>query len=124
MGVDHGAAGPGLVCAHAARGLRVGEVIDLKTADVLSPPSAERPGRFRRGKGRKERVVWLTADAYAVLETWLRERPATTDPHMFLNHRGQPLTANGIQWLLHSYGQPAGLDLTPHQLRHTFAGQH
>ena len=28
-------------------GLRVGEVIDLKTADVLSPPSAERPGRFR-----------------------------------------------------------------------------
>ena len=42
---------------------------------------------------------------------------------MFLNHRGQPLTANGIQWLLRSYGKPAGLDLTPHQLRHTFARQ-
>ena len=35
-------------------GLRVGEVIDLKTADVLSPPSAERPGRLHVcGKGRK-----------------------------------------------------------------------
>jgi len=105
-------------------GLRVGEIIALQAADVLSPPTAAHPGRVRVcGKGRKERVVWLTADAYAVLETWLRERPATPDPHLFLNRRGQPLTANGLQWLLHRYGQQAGLDLTPHQLRHTFARQ-
>ena len=105
-------------------GLRVGEVSALKTADVLSKPTAEHPGRLRVcGKGRKEPVVWLTADAYAVLETWLPARPATPDPHIFLNHHGQPLTANGRQWLLHSYGQPAGIDLTPHQLRHTCARQ-
>jgi len=105
-------------------GLRVGEVIDLKVADLLSKPAAEHPGRLRVcGKGRKERVVWLTADAYAVLNSWLRERPATTDPHIFLNHHGNPLTANGVQWLLHRYGQQAGIDLTPHQLRHTCARQ-
>jgi len=105
-------------------GLRVGEVIDLKTADLLSKPAAEHPGRLRVcGKGRKERVVWLTADAYAVLDTWLQARPATPDTHIFLNRRGQPLTANGVQWLLHRYGQQAGIDLTPHQLRHTCARQ-
>lgn len=105
-------------------GLRVGEVIDLKVEAVLSKPDAEHPGRLRvYGKGRKERIVWLTADAYAVLNTWLRKRPVTTDPHIFLNHHGKPLTANGIQWLLHSYGKQAGIDLTPHQLRHTFARQ-
>ena len=105
-------------------GLRVGEVVSLKLSDVLSPAEGARPARLRVcGKGRKERVVWLTADAYAVLETWLQARPTTEDPHVFLNGRGKPLSANGLQWLLHQYGQQVGLDLTPHQLRHTFARQ-
>ena len=75
------------------------------------------------GKGQKERLVLLTADAYAVLTAWLVERPASDTPHIFLNDRGQPLTVNGIEWLLHQYGQQAGVTLTPHQLRHTFARQ-
>jgi len=105
-------------------GLRVGEVVNLKVSDLLSPADGERPARLRVcGKGRKERVVYLTADAYAVLETWLQARPTMEDPHVFLNGRGKPLTANGLQWLLHQYGQQVGLDLTPHQLRHTFARQ-
>lgn len=105
-------------------GLRVGEVVDLKIGDLLSPPQGEQPARLRVcGKGRKERIVWLTADAYALLQTWLAERPPNPETAIFLNERGQPLTANGIQWLLHRYGQQAGLDLTPHQLRHTFARQ-
>ena len=105
-------------------GLRVGEVVDLKIGDLLSQPHGEQPARLRVcGKGRKERIVWLTADAYAVLQTWLAERPPTPETTIFLNERGQPLTANGIQWLLHRYGQQVGLDLTPHQLRHTFARQ-
>ena len=33
------------------------------------------------------------------------------------------MSANGIEWLLKRYGQAAGLHLTPHQLRHTFARQ-
>lgn len=105
-------------------GLRVGEVVKLKLSDVLSPAEGERPARLRVcGKGGRERIVYLTADAYAVLETWLQARPTTEDPHVFLNGRGQPLTANGLQWLLHQYGQQVGLDLTPHQLRHTLARQ-
>jgi site-specific recombinase XerD len=105
-------------------GLRVGEVVNLKVSDLLSPAEGERPARLRVcGKGGKERVVWLSADAYAVLENWLQVRPASEDPHVFLNGRGKGLSANGLQWLLHQYGQQVGLDLTPHQLRHTFARQ-
>lgn len=105
-------------------GLRVGEVVNLKMSDGLSPAEGERPARLRVcGKGGKERVVYLTADAYAVLETWLQARPTTEESHVFLNGRGKPLSANGLQWLLHQYGQQVGLDLTPHQLRHTFARQ-
>jgi len=105
-------------------GLRVGEVVDLKLADILTQPEAERPARIRvYGKGRKERIVLLSADAYAVLSAWLAERGERAVETIFLNERGQALSANGIEWLLKRYGQEAGLHLTPHQLRHTFARQ-
>ena len=105
-------------------GLRVGELVGLRLADLLAAPTATQPARLRvLGKGQKERLVLLTADAYAVLTAWLAERPASDHPHIFLNDRGQPLTVNGIEWLLHQYGQQAGVPLTPHQLRHTFARQ-
>jgi site-specific recombinase XerD len=105
-------------------GLRVGEVVDLKLRDVLNQAEGERPARLQVcGKGRKERIVLLSADAYAVLCAWLAERGESSVEYLFLNERRQPLSANGIEWLLKRYGQAAGLHLTPHQLRHTFARQ-
>jgi len=105
-------------------GLRVGEVVDLQVKDLLNPPQAEQPGRLRVcGKGRKERMVLLSGEAYAILASWLAQRTGQADGPVFLNERGQALSANGIEWLLHGYGEQVGLDLTPHQLRHTFARQ-
>jgi integrase/recombinase XerC len=105
-------------------GLRVGEVVRLQLTDLLAPPQAEQPARLRvSGKGQKERVVLLTADAYAVLKAWLQARPAGEQPYVFLNDRGGALTSSGIEWLLHQYGEQAGTPLTPHQLRHTYARQ-
>ena len=105
-------------------GLRVGEVVRLRLTDLLASPQADQPARLRvSGKGQKERVVLLTADAYAVLKAWLQARPASEQPYVFLNDRGRSLTANGIEWLLHHYGEQAGVSLTPHQLRHTYARQ-
>jgi integrase/recombinase XerC len=40
---------------------------------------------------------------------------------MFLNHHQQPLSVAGVQFLLKEYGHLAEVDLTCHQLRHTFA---
>jgi site-specific recombinase XerD len=105
-------------------GLRVGEVVDLKLTDLLSPAGADHPARLRvLGKGRKERIVLLTAEAEAVVEAWLAMRPVSDQPYVFLNERGQPLKPNGVLWLLHRYGDQVGVEVTPHQLRHTFARQ-
>lgn len=105
-------------------GLRVGEVVDLKLTDLLSPAGVDHPARLRvLGKGRKERIVLLSAEAYSVLHDWLAIRPVSDQPYVFLNERGRPLKANGLLWLLHRYGDQAGVELTPHQLRHTFARQ-
>ncbi len=105
-------------------GLRVGEVVDLKLTDLLSPAGVDQLARLRvLGKGRKERMVLLTLEAYGVVQAWLEVRPSSEQPYVFLNERGQPLRPNGILWLLHRYGDQVGLELTPHQLRHTFARQ-
>ena len=105
-------------------GLRAGELVGLRLDDLLAAPSGDQPARLRvLGKGQKERLVLLTADAYAVLAAWLAERPASDAPVVFLNDRGHPLTVNGLEWLLRQYGQQVGLQITPHQLRHTFARQ-
>jgi site-specific recombinase XerD len=105
-------------------GLRVGEVVDLQVSDLVRQPTGGHPAQLRvRGKGQKERIVLLSADAYNVLKQWLEERGERSEAHVFFNQRGQPLSANGIEWLLHGYGQHVGLELTPHQLRHTFARQ-
>ena len=105
-------------------GLRVGEVEVLKLSDILSKAEEERPARLRvNGKGQKERIVLLSADAYAVLSAWLAERGESPLEYIFLNEHRQQLSANGIEWLLKGYGREAGLHLTPHQLRHTFARQ-
>jgi site-specific recombinase XerD len=105
-------------------GLRVGEVVGLRRVDLLHEPEAQKPARIRvQGKGRKERIVLLSTDAYAVLSAYLAERDGEETQPIFLNERGQPLKANGIEWLLTRYGQAAGLRVTPHQLRHTYARQ-
>lgn len=105
-------------------GLRVGEVVRLKPSDVVAAPTPNQPAQLRVwGKGQKERQVLLTQDAYTVLQEWLAVRPTEQAESLFLNQRGQPLQANGIEWLLKGYGQAAGVRVTPHQLRHTFARQ-
>ena len=105
-------------------GLRLSEVIGLQLDDLLAAPTATRPARLRVcGKGQKERVVLLSAEAYAVLADWLAVRPASPTATIFLNARGQPLTASGLEWLLHQYGAKVDLHVTPHQLRHTYARQ-
>jgi site-specific recombinase XerD len=105
-------------------GLRVGEVVLLQVKDVIRQPSEGHPAQVRvQGKGQKERMVLLSADAYSVLQQWLEERGERTETSVFFNQHGQPLSANGIEWLLRGYGEEVGLKLTPHQLRHTFARQ-
>jgi integrase/recombinase XerC len=74
----------------------------------------------RSGKGRKYREVPLHKEARQALAAYLKARPADEDDHLFLGQRG-PLGARGIQMQLTALGQAAGVAVTPHVLRHTFA---
>jgi site-specific recombinase XerD len=102
-------------------GLRVGEVATLKLEDMQ--PVAHSPLTRLRvcGKGDKERIVWLTAQAMVEVTQWLKDRPQAANSYLFLNQHGRPLSVAGIQYRLQEYCACAGIQLTCHQLRHTFA---
>jgi integrase/recombinase XerD len=102
-------------------GLRVGEIVGL-AHDDLQPSDQTGLARLRvRGKGDKDRVVWLTAETVVYLERWRQVRPESDSPVLFLNHHGRGLSVAGVQYRLQQYCQQAGVQLTCHQLRHTFA---
>ena len=101
-------------------GMRVGEVVNLRLADVYF--SENRAPHLRViGKGQRERVAYLSATATLLLKEYLSERLAKTKGKVFLNRRGKPITITGIQLQLAKYCRQADIWVTCHQLRHTFA---
>jgi len=104
-------------------GLRVSEAAALRVEDVVLN---ERSGKVivRAGKGRKYREVPLHREARETLRAYLEVRCAPCDPapcdHLFVGQRG-PLGVRGIQMRLRALGEAAGVEVTPHRLRHTFA---
>jgi integrase/recombinase XerD len=103
-------------------GLRVGEVATLLLDDLQPALAPDEMSPLRvRGKGEKERIVWLTAQWHGLLANWLAVRPAVDNDFLFLNRLGCPLTVRGIQHRLQFHCRQAGVQLSPHQLRHTFS---
>lgn len=100
-------------------GLRVSEVVDLVLGDVeLGPKSGK--VTVRHGKGNKWRIVPLNADARRSLAAWLEVRPSGGSQIVFLGERGR-LTTGGVWWIVTQYSKHAGIECSPHVLRHTFA---
>jgi site-specific recombinase XerD len=104
-------------------GLRVEEVARLKLAAL----DLRRSQAFvHYGKGAKDRVVYLSADAYEALVQYLRVRPASRVKEVFLVNkgrcRGQAISVRGIQKRLEHYARQAN-KVSCHQLRHTMATQ-
>jgi len=107
-----------------ATGLRVSELVGL-TLEELHLDA----GYLRcRGKGGKERVVPVGAQAEQRLTAYLRAaRPALVQARrgtaVFLNRRGRPLTRQGFWKILRQRAAQAGVAtrFSPHSLRHAFA---
>lgn len=103
-------------------GARVSEALGVSRSDL----QLIRPYQVRiLGKGRKERICPLWPETVRVLQ-----RLASIEANrVFLNQRGQPLTRDGVAYLLGKYvakatkSHPAlgGLRVTPHVLRHSCA---
>jgi integrase/recombinase XerC len=109
-----------------ASGLRVSELVGL---DVRSVNFGE--GMLLvRGKGRKERIVPFGSKAKQALNDYLPAREKILQENkkggqaaLFLNARGERLTARSVDRLLKRYVTIFGPNVkaSPHSLRHAFA---
>ena len=105
-------------------GLRVEEVSKLTMAALDLPRSQL---FVYEGKGVKDRVVYLSNDAYKILVGYLKARSSSRAKRVFLidkgRFKGKPIQVRGIQHRMQHYAQIAGLKVSCHQLRHTMATQ-
>jgi integrase/recombinase XerC len=109
-----------------ASGLRVSELVGLDLRSVNFGDGM----LLVRGKGRKERIVPFGSKAKQALEDYLpvRERilmeaKKSGQAALFLNARGERLTARSVDRLVKKHVRIYGpnVKVSPHSLRHAFA---
>jgi integrase/recombinase XerD len=101
-----------------ATGLRVSELVSLKTFEVNLDAGVVRV----MGKGAKERMVPLGEEAAEWISRYLKTRETKSEA-LFITSRGAGMTRQAFWHLIRRYGARAipGKKLSPHVLRHAFA---
>jgi len=107
-----------------ATGVRVSELVGFPAAHLKRSLGLI----HCRGKGDKERIVPIGSKALEWVERYEREvRPTLvggrSEPILFLNWRGKPMTRAAFWGLLKGYAKKADIkrEISPHTLRHSFA---
>ncbi len=107
-----------------ATGMRVTELVSLRVADL----DMEQRLVTCHGRAGKGRQIPISDGALECLVHYIEAGRAqlvkdSEEQALFLNHRGQPLTRQGLWLIIKAYAQEANLDIdvTPHTLRHSFA---
>lgn len=106
-------------------GARISELINIKMSDI------DKNGRiFIKGKGKKERFVYLTPRAQRWIKKYLEIRNEINSPYLFVPYGGKnvnlkdkKLSTNYLEEKLKKYRELLGLNIpvTPHGIRRAFA---
>ncbi len=106
-------------------GMRISELINLKTAQI------DNSGRiFIKGKGKKERFVYLTERARKHIKNYLNSRGIDSSDYLFVPYRGRnnseknkKISPNYLEERVKRYREFLGLNvpITVHGIRHGFA---
>lgn len=99
-------------------GMRVSELVSLKINQI----NLEKGEVIIKGKGNKERVVFLTESIIKDIKEYINKRKKNSNI-LFLNRKNKPLTDKGVRLLVQKYAKKVVpyKKITPHTLRHTFA---
>ena len=106
-----------------AAGLRVSELINLKTYDIDTLENIVRT----MGKGNKERIIPIGEYATNALNSYLSIRytflKKEINDYLFLNNHGKKMTRQGFFKIIKKLAQDNNIkkDISPHTLRHSFA---
>lgn len=101
-------------------GLRVSELINLKTTNVDTSNSCIKV----LGKGNKERIIPIQKELLQKIESYINERVDTaTSNNVFVSEKGKPLYAKLVYNIVKNYLSKVTTiqKKSPHVLRHSFA---
>jgi site-specific recombinase XerD len=106
-------------------GMRISELINLKISAI------DKTGRiFVKGKGKKERFVYLTPRAKKYIKKYLAVRGELDSPYLFIPYSGKniqeknkKISPNYLQDKIKKYRELLGINipLSAHGIRHAFA---
>lgn len=101
-----------------ATGCRCDEMVNVKLSDI----DFDRKEVKLFGKGKKERLSYLNARAVIAIQIYLRER-GNVSPFLLCSAKKpyQKLTTRQIEKIVKKLGAAAGVNVTPHIIRHTTA---
>lgn len=109
-------------------GLRVSELVGLDREHI----NLKRREFMVRGKGQKDRPIFISPEAASWIDQYLQKRQDNTKP-LFIRYSGSKkidlsgnyhrLTARSVQRMVARYARLAGITkhVSPHTLRHSFA---
>jgi integrase/recombinase XerD len=106
-----------------AAGMRVSELVGLRLDQIDCRGLAT---VHIIGKGRRERILPLWKETASAVKAWLKVRPPSTAPELFLNAQGQAMTRSGFEYILTKHVATASRAVpsiaskrvSPHVLRH------
>lgn len=106
-----------------ATGVRVGELVKIKVADI----DMGRRNIIILGKGNKERFVTYGDYCEDALKLYLGDGylklNTENSEYLFLNNNGGVLTERGVRYILDQIIKKTGINknISPHMIRHSFA---
>jgi integrase/recombinase XerD len=98
-------------------GLRAAELLNLRERDITWTTGQL---MVRRGKGKKDRALWLSTDDLDLLASWNAMRPQ--GEFFFTTLDGKRVSDRYLRAMVKRMANRAGIkkDVHPHILRHTF----
>jgi site-specific recombinase XerD len=100
-------------------GLRISEIANLCLSDLYLDESY--PRLVTRGKGSKERAVYLSPQTVLALRDYLATRSKAASDYVFLTYQNKKFTSHAIHLRLMRYREQSAVSITAHRLRHNFA---
>ncbi len=102
-----------IVTIMAYCGTRITETLNIKLSDINT---ISREIIIRRGKGDKQRIVYMNDKVVNAIKEYLKYKKETDLDYLFISNKGNKLDRTVINKMFNKYSDT----ITPHQLRHFF----
>ncbi|OPD28829.1 transposase [Clostridium botulinum] len=102
-----------IVTTMSYAGLRISEVLNLKTNDV---DLTSKELIVKEGKGNKERIVYINSKIIESIKEYLKVRKEDNTDYLFISNKGGKLDRTVINKVFKKYSDK----ITPHTLRHFY----